>query len=647
MRLHRSVHLWLLFLLWAVPVAAAQSYPMRFTDDSGRPISLPAPPGRIVSHSPMATEILQALGGERPIVAGDGVLLFYDPRTPPSRSLERNPFHRRIALLPGTPAHALKWIARVGAITGRSDQAHRLEEEIRGDLAVAATKTARLAPDQRLAMLGVSLMDGVLTPLAGSWQAELIARAGGRAIAEARWPANPHERSAALLRFDPQLIFAPREARREIRAALKAPPWDRLSAVRSGRVYFFPARLLNHGLPEAGYMVNALAARAHPELYTNPSHQVRPTRIIRTRRVPIDLEMVTAARVCHHYRYDFLTKTLVVDLQSPQKTLSTLEGFRTGIRTVGNHYAAPPCWWLDAHRGLDSLHRQVLPAIERSAASTSLLFTGADLAHLAVETARYRDMRVVALATAGVRSNAMRLSRDRGNYYEPGTINILLLTSMRLSERAMSRALVTATEAKTAALWDLDVRSSYSPRRHAATGTGTDNLIVVQNSAAATRIDNSGGHTKMGELIATAVYRAVRRSIAGQNGITANRAVGARLAERGIDIAALAAACTLPEGISRRDLQAAIRRELRRPAVADLLTAAMSLEDAAGRGLTRVSSGFEGWCRRVAEEIAGRTLPGGSGALCGSLGATAAALNLALDAMVTGILAQLQTPGSM
>ncbi len=624
-----------LILFWFTPNAAALAHEISFTDDAGRAISIPAPPVRIVSHAPMATDILEALGARKQVVAAEGDILLYEP----SRSSGKDQ-PDEIAILSGAIEHDLAWITRLGALTGRSEQARRLLEEIRGDLAVAAAKTAALTPATRLNMLGVEMKNGQLTPLTGHHQADLIARAGGRSA-----PMDPATASGDVLkRFDPQLIFAPREQRQDVLAALKAPQWARLNAVWNRRVYFFPARLLNHSLSGAGYLVNALASRAYPELYTDPARQVRPDRVFRTRRVPMDLAMVAGARICHHYRYEFITKTLVVDFKSPQIILSTLEGLRTGICTVGNHYAAPPCWWLDPHSGLETLQKQVLPVIERAAAATSLLFTGADMDHLAVETASFRDMRVVALVTAGVRGNAVRLSRDKGNYYEPGTINIILMSNMRLSERAMSRALITATEAKTAALWDLDIRSSYTPRRHAATGTGTDNLIVVQNSAAETTIDNSGGHTKMGQLMATAVYAGVQRAIARQNGLTANRDVIARLAERWIEIDRLVAATKLPRGISLEEMTASIREELAASQVADLLTAAMSLDDAAGRGLTRISTGFEDWCRQVAGSIAGRPLTQLQPHM--EIGPEAPALSLALNAVWNGVLTRLDAPAT-
>ena len=622
-----------LALFFFGPAPAASAYPVTFTDDAGRAVSIPVPPARIVSQVPLVTDILNALGSREQLVKANGEILFL----PADRKIDGGDEPaRRIAVRPGNIEEDLKWIERLGAITGRREQARWLVADIHSDLAVAAAKTTPLPYEARLPMLGVQMQVGQLVPLIDLRQRDLIARAGGRAApTDMTTPAGE-----ALRRFNPQLLYAAYEERRDVLAQLKSPKWRHLSAVENRRVYFFPARLLHDNLSGAGYLTNALASRAYPELYTNSFQQVRPNRIFRTRRVPVELAMVENARICHHYRYDFIAKTLVVDFKSPQIILSTLEGLRMGIRTVGNHHAAPPCWWLDAHSGLDSLQKQVLPVIDRPAEATSLLFTGADMDHLAVETARFREMHVVALVTAGVRGNAMRLSRDRGNYYEPGTINIILMSNMHLSERAMSRALVTATEAKTAALWDLDIRSSYTPRRHAATGTGTDNLIVVQNSAAGTTIDNSGGHTKMGQLIATAVYRGVGRAIAKQNGLTANRDVTARLAERWIEIDRLVADTKLPESVPPAKMTAAIAAALSRPEVIDLLTAAMSLDDATGRGMTRISSGFEGWCNLVAGSIAGHGMNQLQPLI--EIGPEVPALSLALNAVWNGVLTRLQ-----
>jgi adenosylcobinamide amidohydrolase/ABC-type Fe3+-hydroxamate transport system substrate-binding protein len=625
-----------LMLLWLASAAAAAEA-VTFSDDDGRAITLRAPATRIVSLVLMVTDLIEAMGAGNRLVAADGEVVFYDPLVKAGRTAGV----QGVGVRQDDIAHGLAWLERLGTLTGRFEAARRLEAEIKGDLAVAAAKTDSLGPGDRLSMLGLKVVDGHLRPLTGPYQIDLVVRAGGRAAAADLINADGELQLEALRHFDPDLIFAPLEQRREVLAHLDTPGWRQVDAVTNRRIFFFPASLLDHRPAGAGYLVNALASRAYPQLYTDPAHQVRPNRIFRTRRVPVDLAMVAKARVCHHFRYDFLAKTLVVDLSTPQKVLSTLEGMRTGVTTVGNHFAPPPCWWLAPHSGPDHLRKEILPVIDRPLVSTSLLFTGADMDCLAVETADFREMRVVALVTAGVRSNAMRLSKDTGNYYEPGTINIILMTSMRLSERAMSRALVTATEAKTAALWDLDIRSSYTPRRHAATGTGTDNLIVVQNSGAETRVDNSGGHTKMGELIATAVYKGVQQAIAKQNGITAERKVTERLAERRIEIDRLVATTPLSVPISRNLLTAAIHAALKRPEVADLLTAAMSLDDAAGRGLTRISRGFTGWCRQTAGIIAGHSLPTLRPLI--EIDPQTPALGLALNAVWNGALAALES----
>jgi adenosylcobinamide amidohydrolase len=76
----------------------------------------------------------------------------------------------------------------------------------------------------------------------------------------------------------------------------------------------------------------------------------------------------------------------------------------------------------------------------------------------------------------------------------------------------MARSIITATEAKTAALQDMDARSSISPENQ-ATGTGTDNMIVVSGTDVDKKIRHTGGHTKMGELIGVTTKIAVAETI--------------------------------------------------------------------------------------------------------------------------------------
>ena len=207
--------------------------------------------------------------------------------------------------------------------------------------------------------------------------------------------------------------------------------------------------------------------------------------------------------------------------------------------------------------------------------------TGADMDNLAITKKNYKDMEVYAAVTAGVLSNAQRMSRSRGLFYEPGTINIILITNMALSKRAMTRAIITATEAKSAALADMDIRSTFNPLLYQATGTGTDNIIIVQGQG--TLINGAGGHTKMGELIADAVYDGVKEAVFLQNGLTQDRHVFQRLKERGITIHDLAQTSSCQCGkILKNTMAAELEHLLIEPEYASIVETAFALTDAQG-----------------------------------------------------------------
>ena len=303
--------------------------------------------------------------------------------------------------------------------------------------------------------------------------------------------------------------------------------------------------------------------------------------------------------------FGFLNRTLIVDFCEPMRVVSTLEGDRTGIRSVGNHYFPPPSWDVPHKIGFEKWKRGTLRVVGKSRISSSFLFTGADMANLSVQRAHFGDMKVCALVTAGVESNAIRTSVDEGLFYEKGTINIILLTGRRLTRRAMTRAILTATEAKTAALQDLDIRSAYHPRYHQATGTGTDEVLVVEGRGKFA--DNAGGHCKMGELIARVVYDGVREAVLRQNGIANPRSVLQRLKERRIDLRELVgertSICETGCGEGFFDRMEAVLSQSR---YASFLEAALALSDAYESGRIGSLEGFEEWCRGVAREIAGQ-----------------------------------------
>jgi adenosylcobinamide hydrolase len=124
------------------------------------------------------------------------------------------------------------------------------------------------------------------------------------------------------------------------------------------------------------------------------------------------------------------------------------------------------------------------------------------------------DIKLLSIVTAGT-SNALNIADRAPTLYSgesmpyPGTINIILVTNAELLEDCYVSAVVSATEAKSGALFDLQIKSVLSGRQ--ATGTGTDAVAVV--SGRGRKIQYAGGHTQFGQLIGDAVYTGVTRAL--------------------------------------------------------------------------------------------------------------------------------------
>ena len=149
--------------------------------------------------------------------------------------------------------------------------------------------------------------------------------------------------------------------------------------------------------------------------------------------------------------------------------------------------------------------------------------TSAQIKNVSVVSLSYNKLTVTAIVTAGVETNAGRVG-DYAEFSESfkklplGTINIMLVINADMSKGAMTRALVTCTEAKTAALQELMVDSRFS--NGLATGTGTDQTIIAVNSDSELYYESAGKHSKIGELIGKTVISAVKEALAKQGNLT-------------------------------------------------------------------------------------------------------------------------------
>jgi ABC-type Fe3+-hydroxamate transport system substrate-binding protein/adenosylcobinamide amidohydrolase len=628
----RCTCVWLTLGFLVLGIAHAASYPMEVLDASGNPLHISERPMRVVSLVPSATEILFSIGCQD-AVAG---ITHHDTRLPGAQektiaggffspSLKRieemkpdllivAPLHTRIREhFEGGACRVLVFDTRtleegnrnirmLGRVFDRESEAEAIIGRNDEELAVIRAKVERISKEKRKRVIRLMGRDEVMTPGDDSFQNELIAAAGGIPPKLGKTGAIVPVSLEEWQRFNPQVIYGCGGGRETPEAFFSRPGWKEVEGVKNGQVRYFPCDLTCRAATHTGYFVSWLASVIYCDEFAVPQNRVRPQRVLYSRPIEVDLPYVRSARVAYSTQDDFLNKTLIIDFASPQSVVSTLEGHRKGITTVGNHFSPPPCWCPGHRKGLKKVREEVYRVIGRSQARTSCLFTGADMDNLAVKQEAFKEMRVYALVTAGAESNAVRMSRDSGDYYEPGTINILILTNMALSPRAMTRAIVSATEAKIAALWDMDIRSSYTPLVHGATGTGTDNIIVVQGEGRP--IDGAGGHTKMGELIASAVYAGVQEALLKQNGLQPKRDVFKRMEERRISIHSLLSKVDCECKARSGDWAGAVEEILLDPRYGSFLESALALSDAYERGLVHDLEAFHQWCLAVAKEVA-------------------------------------------
>ena len=225
------------------------------------------------------------------------------------------------------------------------------------------------------------------------------------------------------------------------------------------------------------------------------------------------------------YRYE---KSIVIFFKGRRKVLSTSifnGGYHENYTAVFNHdakkAAGMPCEMLASTY---TEHMQILSGrLGLDPETVTGMGTAADMENVAIESLSYQNLTVTAIVTGGIETNGGRVG-DPATFFKPlekpdwpGTINIMLVLDTDLPPGTLTRALVTCTEAKTAAIQELMEGSKYS--NGIATGSGTDSTIVVANSESPLYLEGAGKHSKLGELIGQAVKEAVKQALDKQTGL--------------------------------------------------------------------------------------------------------------------------------
>ncbi|MHA7963162.1 adenosylcobinamide amidohydrolase [Paenibacillus sp. CAU 1782] len=145
-----------------------------------------------------------------------------------------------------------------------------------------------------------------------------------------------------------------------------------------------------------------------------------------------------------------------------------------------------------------------------NAEETIAFITAANLKQASIQEVEGDCFNLLVCTTAGTR-NAARAGVSRQTYsaYSPGTINTMLAIQGAMTESAMVNAVITATEAKSAALQDLRILEHGTS--YGATGTTTDAIAIGVSQQALDGAVHAyaGAATTIGCAIGEAVYQTV------------------------------------------------------------------------------------------------------------------------------------------
>jgi iron complex transport system ATP-binding protein len=198
-----------------------------------------------------------------------------------------------------------------------------------------------------------------------------------------------------------------------------------------------------------------------------------------------------------------------------------------------------------------SLHLDPLELITSSAAKVGLtkdylaMVTAAKVKNYSLVAKKTDVFSVFVAATAGC-SHGESSGEEMDVSEIVGTINIIVLIDGNPTESCMVAALITATEAKSAALRDFDVRSRYTG--DSATGSITDSVTVASTSRGKS-LSLGGPASKLGKMVGYCARHAVTEALLRQEPVWANRSVFDRLKERHLPVEKLAAEVSKIDGL--------------------------------------------------------------------------------------------------
>lgn len=289
----------ILVVVLAVPTPVGAA--VQVTDGTGRTLTLPALPRRIVSLVPGVTEMLYAIGAEDRLV-GRTDFCDYPPaaRSKPSvggtvspsleglvslkpdlvvatsagnsdetrRQLER----LRVPLYLVDPhglSDVFRTMTRLGALTERESRAAEVVTGLERRVRAVAVRVAALP---RPRVLYVVWPDPLIVPGRGAAVTELIELAGGESVSADGPEGYPRYSVEAAVARGPEVIILARHGAGT--APYAREKWERfadLPAIRAGRLHAVDGDLFHRFGPRVVEALEILARLLHPEAFTGAS----------------------------------------------------------------------------------------------------------------------------------------------------------------------------------------------------------------------------------------------------------------------------------------------------------------------------------------------------------------------------------------
>ncbi|MEM2911438.1 MAG: adenosylcobinamide amidohydrolase [Candidatus Bathyarchaeia archaeon] len=207
-------------------------------------------------------------------------------------------------------------------------------------------------------------------------------------------------------------------------------------------------------------------------------------------------------------------------------------GFKKA-RVILNVHVPEDCDQKAVHENPEHLVLEALKDLGVDPEQCVGLITAADVKNFSIITAKKEDLTVSAIVTAGCSFAETAGEKIEASVTSLGTINTIIVIQGNPTESCLMQTFITATEAKTAGLREIDIRSKYSG--DLATGTITDSTVIA-STGIGPKIRFGGPASKLGQMVAHCTREAVKNAIIKQSCLQPNRSILNRFTERKLPI---------------------------------------------------------------------------------------------------------------